>query len=119
MIAYEQDESADQAIAQFDNRAVDGLICRVKPFISKKDGETSTRRDEGLLARRLYLMNIPYDASVQELEQMVSTFVPVERAVVPRDRAGLARGYAFVYLRNASDIPKAIDYVDGRHLRSR
>lgn len=34
-------------------------------------------------------------------------------------RNGLARGYAFVYLEKASDVQAVIDYVDGRHLRSR
>ena len=64
-------------------------------------------------------MNVPYDASTKELEALVGTFVPVDMAVVPRDKGGLARGYAFVYLKNAADVPKAIEYVDGRHIRSR
>jgi hypothetical protein len=31
----------------------------------------------------------------------------------------LTKGYAFVYLKNANDIDKAIEYIDGRHIRSR
>jgi RNA recognition motif-containing protein len=64
-------------------------------------------------------MNVPYDATTKELEDLVSTFVPVDMAVVPRDKGGLARGYAFVYLKNAQDVAKALEYVDGRHIRSR
>ena len=71
----------------------------MKPYFSK--GEKSPRQDEDLLARRIYLMNVPYDATTKELEDLVSTFVPVDMAVVPRDKGGLARGYAFVYLKNA------------------
>jgi len=62
---------------------------------------------------------VPYDATVAELEKLVGEFVKVEQAVVPRDRAGLARGYAFVYLEKAEDLDKAVEYVDGRHIRSR
>ena len=43
-------------------------------------------------------MNVPYDATLAELEQFISKFVPVEKAEVVRDRAGLARGFAFIYL---------------------
>ena len=34
-------------------------------------------------------------------------------------RVGYSRGYAFVYVQNPSDVQKLIDYVDGRHIRSR
>lgn len=64
-------------------------------------------------------MNVPYDASTAEMEAFVSEFVPVELAVIPRDRGGLARGYAFVYLKDAADMQRALEYCDGRHIRSR
>ena len=35
------------------------------------------------------------------------------------NRAGLSKGYAFVFLENEADVPKAIDYVDGRHINGR
>jgi RNA recognition motif-containing protein len=120
IVGYQQDESANQAVTQFNNRAVDGLICSVKPFFDKKlEGEEKFRVNPGLLARRLYLKNVPYDATIAELEKFVGEFVEVEQAVVPRDKAGLARGYAFVYLEKAEDLDKAVEYVDGRHIRSR
>jgi len=40
VLTYERDDSADTAIKQFDNRAVDGLICKVKPFFESK-GESA------------------------------------------------------------------------------
>ena len=102
---------------QFDNNAVDNLVCSAKPYLAK--GEKSDRQDTALLARRVYLMNLPYDAYLHEIEALCKEFAPVDKVVVPRDPNGLARGYAFVYLQKASDVPKLIDYVDGRHLRSR
>lgn len=63
-----------------------------------KKGETSERVDPSLLSRRVYLMNLPYDASIKEIEGLCKEFAPVEKVVVPRDPNGLARGYAFVYL---------------------
>lgn len=34
-------------------------------------------------------------------------------------RSGLARGFAFVYLKNEEDVEKVIEMVDGRHIRDR
>ena len=34
-------------------------------------------------------------------------------------RNGRTKGYAFVYLKKAEDADKVIDFVDGRHIRSR
>ena len=72
-----------------------------------------------MLARRIYLMNVPYDAYSHEIENLVKEFAPVDKVVVPRDTEGFAKGYAFVYLEKAMDVQKVIDFVDGRHIRSR
>jgi len=64
-------------------------------------------------------MNIPYDTYPREIEELVQEFAPIDNVVMPRDHSGMTRGYAFVYLKNAADVQKVIDYVDGRHIRSR
>ena len=72
-----------------------------------------------MLARRVYLMNVSYSTSNSEIESFVNEFAPVDQVVIPRDKSGLARGFAFVYLKDAKDVTKVIDYVDGRHLGGR
>lgn len=68
----------------------------MKPYIA--EGEVAPRMKPELLARRVYLMNLPYDAYLHEIEALCREFVPIDKVVVPRDPEGLARGYAFVYL---------------------
>ena len=46
-------------------------------------------------------MNLPYDAYPHEIEALCKEFAPVDQVLIPRDPNGLARGYAFVYLKNA------------------
>ena len=48
-------------------------------------GETP-RKDQGLLQRRLYLMNLPYDANKREIEGLVREFAEIDEVVVPKDR---------------------------------
>lgn len=117
IIEYGSDNHASEAIEQFDNKAVDNLVCTVRPFLAK--GENSTRNEASLLGRRVYLMNIPYDTHEREIESLCKEFVTIEKIVLPRDPAGLARGYAFVYVKDAKAVQQLIDFVDGRHIRSR
>lgn len=70
-----------------------------------------------MLARRVMINHIPYDTSVAEITQLVSKFAAVDRVKMPRQRDGLAKGYAFVYLKEAKDVSSVIEYVDGRHIR--
>ena len=114
---YNTKEHANLAISTFNNRAVDNLVCTVRPVVEK--GETAPRLENSELARRVQLMNVPYDALPTEIENLCKEFVKLDRVVIPRDNNGLARGYAFVFLKKAMDVQKLIDFVDGRHLRSR
>jgi RNA recognition motif-containing protein len=96
---------------------VDDMICFVKPFFKK--GDQKPRQDLDLLKRRLYLMNIPYDTTRRELVRLVKEFIDFDDIVIPRNKDGYTSGYAFIYLKNVSDMDKAIDFIDGRHIRSR
>lgn len=64
-------------------------------------------------------MNLPYDTFPHEIEKLCNEFAPVDKVVLARDQNGVARGYAFVYLKKAKDVAKLVDFVDGRHIRSR
>lgn len=64
-------------------------------------------------------MNLPYDTTKREIEGLVKEFAEIDDIAIPRDKAGRTRGYAFLYLKRAEDADKVIEYVDGRHLRSR
>ena len=74
-------------MSRFDNQAIDGKICTVKPFINKENnGSDNPRKNESMLARRVYLMNVPYVATNSELESLVTEFAPVDQVVIPRDK---------------------------------
>ena len=68
VLTYEKEASAEQAIARFDNRAVENLIVNVKPFFEGgTPSDKRPRNEKSLLSRRVYLMNLPYDATHKEL----------------------------------------------------
>lgn len=74
------------------------------------------------MGRRLYVGNLPYSATDEDLTSLFSKAGGVETVRVMRDMAtGRARGFAFVEMANDADAQKAItDFhqyqMDGRAL---
>jgi RNA recognition motif-containing protein len=61
------------------------------------------------MGRRLYVGNLPYKATDEELNQLFSRAGTVESVRVMRDMAtGRARGFAFVEMATDEDAQKAI-----------
>jgi len=56
----------------------------VRPFYDRK-GETP-RKAPALLQRRIYLMNLPYDATKREIEALVREFADIDDIAIPRDK---------------------------------
>lgn len=74
------------------------------------------------MGRRLYVGNLPYGATDEDLTSLFSKAGTVETVRVMRDMAtGRARGFAFVEMANDADAQKAISdfhqyQMDGRAL---
>ena len=95
-MTYKDETAAKEAVSLYNDNAVDDMVCSAKPFLAP--GEKSNRADPKDLAKRVYLMNLPYDAHPNEIERLCREFAPIDKIVIPRDPKGLVRGYAFVYL---------------------
>jgi cold-inducible RNA-binding protein len=62
------------------------------------------------MGRKLYVGNLPYSASEQDLQDLFSQAGAVDTVNVMRDMAtGRARGFAFVEMGSDADAQKAID----------
>ncbi len=74
------------------------------------------------MGRRLYVGNLPYKITDEELTTLFSGAGAVDNVRVMRDQAtGRARGFAFVEMQSDDDAQKAIDkyhqhQLDGRSL---
>ena len=66
-----------------------------------------------LLAQRIYIGNLPYEAEESELQQLFSTYGEVLSVALPTDReTGRARGFGFIEM-STEDAAKAISALDG------
>jgi RNA recognition motif-containing protein len=72
------------------------------------------------MARKLYVGNLPYDTSEQDLSALFGGIGQVESINVMRDMAtGRARGFAFVEMASDEDAQKAIAQLNEHSLGGR
>jgi RNA recognition motif-containing protein len=72
------------------------------------------------MARKLYVGNLPYDTSEQDLQSLFGGIGAVDSVNVMRDMAtGRARGFAFVEMASDDDAQKAIAQLNEHPLGGR
>ena len=71
--------------------------------------------------RTLYVGNLPYDATVEEVQLLINTSVPdgVVRVHLPMDADGRKRGFGFVTMASAEVAKTAADALRTADLRGR
>jgi RNA recognition motif-containing protein len=72
------------------------------------------------MAKNIYVGNLVWDASQDDLLTLFQEFGPVQRAQVMVDReTGRSRGFGFVEMENDGDAQKAIDELNGKPFKGR
>ena len=72
------------------------------------------------MARKLYVGNLPFSATDQDLHSLFASAGTVESVNLMRDMAtGRARGFAFVEMASDEDAQKAIEQLNNRELGGR
>ena len=71
--------------------------------------------------RKIYIGNLPYDATPEEVEAVVNATGggPVVRVIMPADPDGRKRGFAFAYMASQEAARGAIDLLKGAEVRGR
>lgn len=72
------------------------------------------------MSMKLYVGNLSFQSSSQDLEELFGTIGTVESATVIEDReTGRSRGFGFVEMANAEDGEKAIAEINGTEFGGR
>jgi RNA recognition motif-containing protein len=68
----------------------------------------------------IYVGNVPYAATEEDLETLFSEHGPVATATIIRDRYdGRSKGFGFVEMENQADGERAIESLDGQEMMGR
>ena len=69
---------------------------------------------------RLYLGNLPYSSTAEDLEELCGRFGAIRNASVVTDReTGRSRGFGFVEMENDADGRAAIEELNGSEIGGR
>lgn len=69
---------------------------------------------------KLFVGNLVYEVTSEELGQLFSQFGAIEEAVVITDRvSGRSKGYGFVRFVNGDDADKAAEELNGKDYKGR
>ncbi|MDO8676109.1 MAG: RNA-binding protein [Candidatus Azambacteria bacterium] len=72
------------------------------------------------MAKKLYVSNLPYNASDEELKEFFSQAGAVESATIIRDKmTGRSRGFGFVEMSTDGEAEKAIADLNGKDFQDR
>ncbi|MCK4650656.1 RNA-binding protein [Candidatus Babeliales bacterium] len=68
----------------------------------------------------IYVGNLSYDVTEEELKEKFEAFGPVVSARIITDKfSGKPKGFAFVEMANQNDAQSAVDGLDGQELKGR
>lgn len=69
---------------------------------------------------KLYVGNLPYSATEEELSSLFSQAGAVTSVAIIKDReTGRSKGFAFIEMSNADEAQKAISLLNGRNMGGR
>lgn len=72
------------------------------------------------MAKKLYVGNLPYGVTDNDLQNLFLTYGTVESAQVIVDRdTGRSKGFGFVEMRNGDEAQAAISALNGQELNGR
>ena len=70
--------------------------------------------------KKLYLGNLPFTATEDEVREMLGAFGPVHSVALPTDRdTGRPRGFGFVEMPEDDTARKAIEELNGKEVDGR
>lgn len=117
-VTLANEENAKRAIEELNGKEAEGRIIAVNT--QKKKGERPARTSFPVVeGTKLYVGNIPFESTVDELTDLFSQHGTVNDVFVPMDSAtNRPRGFAFVTMAK-SDADNAIDQTNGLDFNGR
>ncbi|GKY98873.1 hypothetical protein MPSEU_000843200 [Mayamaea pseudoterrestris] len=109
------EEQIDQAITALDGSEFSGRTIRVKRSVPKDQVEKKVPEvpqvPEGY--SRLYVANLPFEATKEELVEFFQTYGDVSEVYIPMNRnKNINKGYAFVTMKN-EDVSTTLEKASG------
>lgn len=112
-----------EAPARRRRRVRNEKVRRVAAIVQKGRNSWDPRKDEAKKTKdaynTLFVTNLPYEIVEKRVHHEFERFGPVVSVVIPKDRSGMPRGYAFVEFEKESDLKAAFRDANGMRIDGR
>lgn len=118
-------ESATAALKVLAGSVLEGHALEVKPSDKRISVASNNKRPlSGGKAgdnknTKIIVRNVAFQASVEELKSLFSSFGAVKRVRIPKKLGGVHRGFAFVDFASSQEASSAMDALSSTHLYGR
>jgi len=112
-------EEVETVVEKLDQTMFGGRVIQVNKSLPKEQlpPRKEKKSDEGV--KKIYVGNLPFETTQEELTEFYNQYGEVFEVYIPvRPDTGLARGYAFVSMKE-EDIEKAIEATSGEMFQGR
>jgi len=112
-------EEMEKAIEELNGREVGGRTINVKLSLPKDELPKKKKRERPAVENKMYVGNLPYGVSRDEVKELFSEFGTVADVFLARDSDGKDRGFGFVTLSSEEEATAAINSLNGDFFQGR
>ena len=111
------DSDSDESSSDDGNANADPIEVREAVAVAKPEDTSTERQDD--VGDRLFVRNLPFTTTEEELVEVFSQVGAVSSAHIPVDDQKKNKGYGFVTFLNKRDAKLAMDRMDGEDFQGR
>jgi len=120
-IEFELPQSAKDAIKRLQNQILDGHSLKLSQAKKEepKQGKRKRKDDDVEASNKLIIRNLAFEATKNELKELVKSFGEVKSIRIPKKMDNQHRGFAFIEFTSVEEAKNAYASLNGTHLYGR
>ena len=113
IVIYSSALEAQRAIQQLDGKELDNKIIEVREDSGPRRSRSPRK------ANQIYIKNLPYSVSWQQLKDAFAAFGEIVRVDIPKDANERSKGFGFVLFKNDGQAHNAIESMKNAEFNGR
>ena len=116
-VTYAEKSMADAAIAALDGHRINGRKIGVRDADDDNKGKSDKKKEpQGL---KLYIGNLPFSATAEQLEALVAQHATVNEVVLATGPGGKTKGFAFVFIAEKDQGEAVVEALNKSEMEGR
>lgn len=116
-VHYDNQESAQKAVAKVNGKLISGAKVYVGPFISRKERSSNYGGEKKFT--NVYVKNLPEGTDEKALHDLFSSYGTITNTAISKHDSDLSKLFGFVNFENPDDARAAVDDMHGKEIGGR